>query len=55
MQESLPWRTAPPEENIVRIAATVCEYAPGDKRGVGGAGRDVRDGAAEVPVSDTVK
>ena len=39
----------------MRIAATVCEYAPGDKRGVGGAGRDVRDGAAEVPVSDTVK
>src|ERR1019366_4362585 len=36
-------------------AATVCEYAPGDKRGVGGAGRDVRDGAAEVPVSDTVQ
>jgi hypothetical protein len=55
MQESLPCRTAPPEENIQLIAASVCEYAPGDKRGVGGAGSDVRDRAAEVPISDTVK
>jgi hypothetical protein len=55
MQESLLWRTAPPEENIERIAASVGEYAPGDKRGVGGAGSDVRDRAAEVPISDTVK
>ena len=49
MQESLLWRTAPPEENIERIAASVCEYAPGDKRGIDGAGSDVRDKAAEVP------
>ena len=53
MQESLLWRTAPPEENIERIAASVCEYAPGDKRGVG-AGGGVMDRAAEVPISDTV-
>ena len=45
MQESLPWRTAPPEENIERIAASVCEYAPGDKRGVGGAGSESGRGA----------
>jgi len=26
--------TGPPEENIKRIAASLCGYAPGDKRGM---------------------
>lgn len=43
-----------PEANIKRIAASVCGYAPGDKRGIGGGNRDARKRAAdEIPVSET--
>jgi len=37
-----------PEENIKRIAGSVCRYAPGDKRGIGGADRDLRDRPDEI-------
>ncbi len=43
-----------PDENIKRIAASVCKYAPGNKRGIGGSGRHMGDGAA-VPDPETVK
>src|ERR1039458_801010 len=44
-----------PEENIKRIAASVCAYAPGDKSGIGGAGRHLRDRAAEIPIPEALK
>ena len=44
-----------PVENIKRIAGSVCRYPPGDKRGIGSAGHDLRNGATEVPVPETVK
>jgi hypothetical protein len=44
-----------PAENIKQIAGSVCRYAPSDKRGIGSAGRDPRNGATEVPVPETVK
>jgi hypothetical protein len=37
-----------PEENIKRIAGSVCRYAPGDKRGIGGADLDLRDRGDEI-------
>ncbi len=44
-----------PVENIKRIAGSVCRYAPSDKRGIGGADRDLKNGAAEIPMPETVK
>jgi hypothetical protein len=43
------------EENIKRIAGSVCRYAPGDKRGIGGADRALRDRADEISIPATVK
>jgi hypothetical protein len=44
-----------PEENIKRIAFGVCQYPPGDKRGIGGPDRDLKDRAEAVPFSATVQ
>lgn len=44
-----------PEDNIMRIALSVCQYPPGDKRGIGGVERDLRGGADEVPIPETVQ
>ena len=40
-----------PQDNIKRIAASVCQYPPGDNRSIGGVERagDLRDGVAEIP------
>jgi hypothetical protein len=40
-----------PEENIKRIAESVCRYSPKNKRDTGGADRDLRDGAAAAASS----
>jgi hypothetical protein len=38
-----------PEDNIKRIASSVCQYPPGDKRGIGDVECARRNGAAEMP------
>jgi hypothetical protein len=45
-----------PESHLRRIAEGVCRYAPGDKRGIGNAARDLRGGAGgadEIPIPET--
>ena len=44
-----------PEENIKRIATSICQYAPGDKRGIGYVERDRRDGADKILIPATVQ
>ena len=46
-----------PEDNIKRIAASVCQYPPGDKRSIGGVerGGDLGDGAAEIPIPEAIQ
>ena len=40
-----------PEDNIKRIAWSVCQYPPGDKRGIGSAQHSLRDTADHFPIS----
>lgn len=40
-----------PEDNIRRIAESVCRYAPRDKRGIGQAERELREGASRPAMS----
>jgi hypothetical protein len=42
-----------PEDNIRRIALSVCQYPPGDKRGIGNIERDLRGRNAPAPISAT--
>lgn len=44
-----------PAQNIKRIAASVCRYAPGDDRGIGGPGRELRDRPNEFPIPALVQ
>lgn len=44
-----------PEDNIKRIAESMCQYPPSDKRGIGGVERDLRDGADELTVPKTMQ
>jgi putative DNA primase/helicase len=37
-----------PEDNIKRIALSVCQYPPGDRRGIGVTDRDLRDRPDEI-------
>jgi hypothetical protein len=41
------------EANIMRIVESICRYAPGDKRGIAGAERDLRGGADAAAISVT--
>ena len=43
------------EDNIKRIAFSVCQYPPGDKRGIGGADRHLKDRADAVAIPATVQ
>lgn len=43
-----------PEDNIRRIALSVCQYSPSNKRGRGRFERDLGDGADQIPIPETV-
>jgi hypothetical protein len=44
-----------PEGHLRRIAESVCQYAPGDKRGISYVERDLRNEADEIPIPEALQ